>query len=90
MKPRIRIGAVFALALLSAPLIGCSSKPGVQPKQVQTSDLQSSVQGPEVRAFYQARQWQPAWDRKSERDLLNALGQSTQQGLKTDLFLKGE
>ena len=90
MKPRSRVGGAFALALFILSTAGCGSKPGVQPKQVQTADLQSTVTDPEVRAFYQAGQWRPVWDRKSERELLTALGQSTQQGLKTDLFLKGD
>jgi murein L,D-transpeptidase YcbB/YkuD len=52
--------------------------------------LQSAVRDPQVRAFYQARNWRPAWDRKSERALLETLGQSTAHGLRIDLFLKGD
>jgi murein L,D-transpeptidase YcbB/YkuD len=71
-------------------LADCGSKSGVHPKQVETSELQSAVHDPEVRAFYQARQWEPAWDRKSERALLDAIGQSTAHGLRPGLFLKSD
>lgn len=90
MKPRSCFGGAVALTLFGVVLAGCGSKPSAQPKQVETSDLQSAVHDPRVRAFYQARQWQPAWDRKSEQALLNALGQSTAHGLRVDLFLKGD
>jgi murein L,D-transpeptidase YcbB/YkuD len=76
--------------LLSVLVAGCGSKAGVQPKQVETSGLRSAVHDPSVRAFYQARQWQPLWDRKSERALLDALGESTAHGLRLGLFLKGD
>jgi murein L,D-transpeptidase YcbB/YkuD len=89
VKTRSRNGEAVILAL-SIALAGCHRQPSVQPKQVETSDLQSAVHDPQVRAYYQARNWQAAWDRKSERALLDALGQSTAHGLRTELFLKGE
>jgi murein L,D-transpeptidase YcbB/YkuD len=76
--------------LSSAVVGGCGSKPSVQPKQVETGDLQTAVSDPQVRAFYQARNWQAAWDRKSEQALLGALSQSTVHGLRSGLFLKGD
>ena len=45
--------------------------------------------GPQVRAFYQARQWRAAWDKKSEKALLEVIAQAPANGLKPDLFLKG-
>jgi murein L,D-transpeptidase YcbB/YkuD len=90
VKPLVRTGGAVALALFSVVLAGCGSKSAVHPKQVETSGLQSVVHDPEVRAFYQARQWQPAWDRRSEQALLDSLGQSTAHGLRIGLFLKGD
>src|SRR5438445_6028832 len=55
VNARTRLSGAVALALLCAVLAGCGSKPSVQPKQVETSDLQSAVSDPQVRVFYQAR-----------------------------------
>jgi murein L,D-transpeptidase YcbB/YkuD len=89
----VRVSCLFdpavALALCMVALAGCGSKPSVQPKQVETTSLQSVVTDPGVRAFYQARNWQAAWDRSSERDLLGSLAHAPAQGLRVDLFLKG-
>ena len=89
MKPSKWFGKAVALALYSVAIAGCS-KSGVHPKQVETASLQSAVSDPQVRAFYQARQWQPAWTGKLQAQLLDALGQATANGLRRDLFLKGE
>ncbi|MCL6729611.1 L,D-transpeptidase family protein [Sphingomonas hankyongi] len=43
-----------------------------------------------MRAFYQARQWQAAWDRKSEKVLLGTIGGALAHGLKPSLFLQEE
>jgi murein L,D-transpeptidase YcbB/YkuD len=90
VKSRIRLGGAVPLVLFCVILAGCNSKPTVQPKQVETTDLQSAVHDGDVRTFYQARNWQPAWDKKSERELLDLLSQSTAQGLRTELFFKGD
>ncbi len=76
------------LALLSITSVGCERQSGVQPKQVESRTLQSVVSDPDVRAFYQARQWQAAWDRKSEKAIVDAIGQAPSHGLKPELFLK--
>jgi murein L,D-transpeptidase YcbB/YkuD len=88
VKIRRRPGKALILALFSVSLAGCGNKPGVQPKQVEASALQSEVHDPQVRAFYEARQWQPAWDGKSEQALLAIIQQAPTNGLKPDLFLK--
>jgi L,D-transpeptidase YcbB len=49
---------------------------------------QSSVSDPQVRAFYQARNWQAAWDGESERELREIIGNALAHGLKPSLFLK--
>ena len=87
MRTRNCLGKAFALALFGIALVGCGSKSSVQPKQVEAASLQSIVTDPQVRAFYGARQWQPAWDRKSERALLDVLAQAPTHGLRSDLFI---
>src|SRR6266542_5480203 len=87
---RYRAGKALILALFSIALAGCGSKSQVQPKQVQAGDLQSEVSDPQVRRFYQARQWQPAWDRKSEKALINIIAGAPANGLKPELFLKAD
>ena len=44
----------------------------------------------DVRAFYEARQWQAAWDGKSEKQLLEIIDAAPTHGLKRELFLKGD
>jgi L,D-transpeptidase YcbB len=87
VKTSNRFGGAVALALFGVALAACGSKPSVQPKEVEASSLQSAVSDPQVRLFYQARQWQPAWDRKSERQLLDSFAGAPAQGLRSDLFL---
>jgi murein L,D-transpeptidase YcbB/YkuD len=88
VKKRSLAGKAVILALFSVAIAGCESKSGVQPSQVEAGALQAAVDDPQVRAFYQARQWRPAWDGKSEKALLDAIGQAPAHGLKPDLFLK--
>ena len=50
---------------------------------------QASVRDPQLRKFYEARQWRAAWDRDNEKALREALGNALpQHGLKPSLFLK--
>jgi L,D-transpeptidase YcbB len=84
----MRPGKALILALFSVALADCDNKSQVQPRQVETSALQTEVRDPQVRAFYQARQWRPAWDKKSERALLEIVAQAPANGLKPELFLK--
>jgi murein L,D-transpeptidase YcbB/YkuD len=86
----MRTDKALAVALFSVALAACGSSEGARPRQVEPSALQSEVSDPQVRAFYQARQWQAAWDRKSERQLMDALGLAAIHGLRRDLFIKGE
>ncbi len=81
-------GRAVVLALFSIAMVGCDTKPSVQPKQVEASSLQSAVTDPQVRAFYETRQWQPVWDQNSERQLLDILEQAPMHGLRSDLFIQ--
>jgi murein L,D-transpeptidase YcbB/YkuD len=84
-----RPGKALILALFSVSIAACGNRGGVQPKQVDAPALQAEARGPEVRAFYQAREWQAAWDKKSEKVLLDIIAQAPANALKPDLFLKG-
>ena len=88
MKVSSRPGKAVILALFSVALADCGNKAGVHPKQVEASALQSEVRDPQVRAFYAARQWEAAWDKKSEQALITIIQQAPVNGLKPDLFLK--
>jgi murein L,D-transpeptidase YcbB/YkuD len=83
-----RPGKALILALFSVALADCGSRSAVHPKQVETSALKSAVTDPQVRAFYEARQWQAAWDAKSEKALLAIIAEAPANGLKPTLFLK--
>ena len=85
-----RAGQALILALLSLSLPACGNGPVFQGKKADASSLQSSARDPQVRAFYQARQWKTAWDKKSEKQLLDIIAGAPSNGLKPDLFLKGD
>ena len=57
---------------------------------VSPSSLQSRSEDPKVRAFYEARQWQAAWDGKNEKALTEIIGGGMAHGLKPSLFLREE
>lgn len=88
MKTSSRAGKAVILALFCVALADCG-KSGVHPRDVDPSALQSTITNPQVRAFYQARQWKAAWDRRSEKELVAIIRQAPANGLKPDLFLKG-
>jgi murein L,D-transpeptidase YcbB/YkuD len=83
-----RIGKAFALALLSVPLGSCGN-PFDDPKHVDAEALGADA-GRDVRAFYQARNWQAAWNGAARKQLLEIIGGAPAHGLKSELFLKGE
>lgn len=83
-----RAGKALILALFCVSLAACGSEPGVQPKEVDAGALRSEARDPQVRAFYEARQWQPAWDGAAERTLVEVIRGALTHGLKPSLFLK--
>jgi murein L,D-transpeptidase YcbB/YkuD len=74
-------GKALILALFCVSAAACH-------KQADTASLQSSVSDPQARTFYEARQWKAAWDKKSEKALIDIIDQAPTNGLKPDLFLK--
>jgi murein L,D-transpeptidase YcbB/YkuD len=81
-------GKALILALLSVSVSACGNGPILGGNRADASSLQSSVSDPQVRAFYEARQWKAAWDHKAEKQLLDIIGGAPANGLKPDLFLK--
>ena len=90
MKSGIWAGKTLILALLSVSVTACGNGLPFGHKQADGSTLHSSISDPQARAFYEARQWKPAWDKKSEKQLLDIIAGAPANGLKPDLFLKGE
>ena len=88
MRVHYGIGKAIALALFATSLSSCGN-PFSDPKQVDAGSLGKDA-SKDVRAFYEARQWQAAWDGKSEKQLMGILDGAAAQGLKRELFLKGE
>ena len=78
------IGKAVVLALLSVSLSSCGNS-----DQVDAEAIEGEAKD-EVRAFYQARDWQAAWDGKSEKQLIEIIDGAPAHGLKPELFLKGE
>lgn len=87
MKIRYRVGKALTLALCSVSFASCDRLPFAG-NQADSSALQSSVSDPQARAFYAARQWKDAWDKKAEKRLLEIIAGAPANGLKPDLFLK--
>jgi murein L,D-transpeptidase YcbB/YkuD len=81
-------GKTLTLALLSVSLAACGNGLPFGGQKADGATLQSSVSDPQVRAFYQARQWKSAWDKNSTKALLAIIAQAPSNGLKPDLFLK--
>ena len=78
------IGKAVALALLSVSLSSCGNS-----NRVDAAAIKGEAKD-EVRAFYQARDWQTAWDGKSEKQLIEIIDGAPAHGLKRDLFLENE
>jgi murein L,D-transpeptidase YcbB/YkuD len=75
---------------LSVSLSACGNGLPFGGKKADSSDLRSTVTDPRVRAFYKARQWKGAWDKKAEKQLLKVIAGAPANGLKPDLFIKGD
>ena len=91
MRFRNCAGKALILALFCVSVSACDrGLPLNGGTDVSASSLQSSVKSPQARAFYEARQWKPAWDEKNEKLLVEIIGGAMAHGLKPSLFLKGE
>jgi L,D-transpeptidase YcbB len=60
----------------------------VDPERVEPRELQAVVSDERVRAFYEARNWRPAWTRDSVPSLVDALRGAARHGLDPDVFLR--
>jgi L,D-transpeptidase YcbB len=59
----------------------------VQPSRIDPALLHEAVTDERARSFYEARQWQPAWNADSAEALVQAIGGAPRHGLSKDLFL---
>jgi murein L,D-transpeptidase YcbB/YkuD len=59
----------------------------VQPSRVDAAALRAAVSDPRVQRFYEARQWQPAWNEANARALVEAIGGAGRHGLDRNLYL---
>ena len=83
------VGKALFLALFTIPLSACDQGLPFGGDR-QAAIEQSSVRDPQVRAFYEARQWHAAWDGKSEKALAEIIGGAMAHGLKPSLFLDAD
>ena len=58
----------------------------VDPERVSGSELAAAVRDPQVRRFYEARQWAPAWTDEQVRALAAALSEAERHALDRRLF----
>jgi len=80
------LGKAVALALLSVSLSACGN---LFSDRIDAEALGAEASS-DVRAFYEARQWQRAWDGGAAKQLVEVLDGAAAHGLNRDLFLKGE
>lgn len=59
----------------------------VQPSRVTADELRAAVRDPEVRRFYEARNWQPAWNAGTAGELIAAIEGAPAHGLTRRMFL---
>lgn len=84
----VSIGRAICLALSSVLLVTCGDNDGRGPGDGGGFDVSSSdVQGPQARAFYEARGWTAAWDHEAAEELEEALDGAPAHGLRADMFL---
>jgi len=84
-----RAGKALILALFSVAVAACDrGSPFGSGNEISAESLEAQAKDPQVRAFYEARQWQPAWDEDSEKALTSIIGEAMAHGLKPSLFLK--
>ena len=84
MKPSIRAGKAFLLALTALSLTACDRG---SPFGGGAAVAQSDVSDPQLRAFYAARNWQAAWDGAQEKALLDIINGALAHGLRPSLIL---
>ena len=93
----VRTLLAAALIGILSPLAACSSGGGsgdggegaaaVQPSRVDAASLRAAVSDPRLVRFYEARQWQPAWNEATAKVLVEALGGANRHGLDRNLYL---
>jgi hypothetical protein len=87
VKVRNGIGKAVTLALFSLSLASCGNPLERDPTHVDEQSLGKDASS-DLRAFYEARQWQAAWDERSKKQLVEIISGAPSQGLKPELFLK--
>ncbi|HWH17007.1 MAG TPA: L,D-transpeptidase family protein [Allosphingosinicella sp.] len=60
----------------------------MEPKKVSPEQLRAAVTDPRVQRFYEARNWQAAWNEDQARELTEALREAPRHGLEAVKFLK--
>jgi murein L,D-transpeptidase YcbB/YkuD len=85
------------IAAVLIGLAGCTQPGGggdggegaaaVQPSRVTAEELRAAVSDPRVRAFYEARNWAPAWTADQSRALTEAFGGANRHALDPRLYL---
>jgi len=89
---RIHIGLAALLFAVSGCGTSSSGDGGngvaeVRPSQIGAEQLRAAASDPEVARFYEARDWQPAWNADSARAVVEAIGEGGRHGLDPQTFL---
>jgi murein L,D-transpeptidase YcbB/YkuD len=85
----LRGAATAAAALLVVGAGGCDrieALVGLGPAQVSARALQAAATEPEVKAFYERRQWRAAWSDSEAKALIRALEDASRHGLDASRF----
>ena len=75
------LAAATAMAVATGGCNLVAGGDGAAPAGVTAEALQGAAQDSEVRRFYEARQWQPAWNEEREQQLVEAIRGGARHGL---------
>lgn len=91
---RKMLACVSLAALLAAGCDVVTQKSGgsgqavqVDPKAVTAADLKAAVEDPRVKAFYEARGWQPAWTGERAEELQGAFADAVRHAIDAKSFV---
>ncbi len=82
------LAAAAAMAMATGGCNLVSGSEGSAPAGVTAEAIQGAAQDAEVRRFYEARQWQPAWDQQRGDQLVETLRGAVRHGLNSATLLR--
>jgi murein L,D-transpeptidase YcbB/YkuD len=83
----VRVKASIAALSLAVSACGIQSDQASPAPQAAATDMRAAASDPRLAAFYESRNWQPAWNVESARALIAAIGDAQRHALDRDTYL---